>query len=410
MGPRVLFTAGTEIVELKERAGIAMAWMVLFILPLITQAESGCHVQLSQAQVNAIAGSSALVQARVLTPDGCKVIGASWSKNSGQNPVAKYNASTQRWTAIEGSDKYLGRVELSPAVVIEASGNSTVSLYLQELRMEDDGFYLVQVSWSRYDENWLDSSNVYLRVRNQTMSKPEVSPRNPVAHVGGSLSLRCVVHQGFPPISYSWLRGDASSEENLTATGVHTESWTLHNARHGDAVACEVSNNVGGATTTERSDVVTVTTVAREDGDTIPHYTYWAPLLIVTLLILIAILLYDHRLKKSRQAAAEYDSSSPPPPPPPSPRPLYYEGKAVAQPKVTSEGSHPSRTLRPRTFSKTRPHSCERVRGSASQRGHLRQPRAVASPGPSLDGGPEEARRPVWKKKHFGHQILWFFR
>ncbi|XP_078477097.1 uncharacterized protein LOC144738064 isoform X2 [Lampetra planeri] len=92
------------------------------------------------------------------------------------------------------------------------------------------------------------------------VSKPEVSPRHHVVHVGGSLSLRCVVHQGSPPISYSWLRRDASSGGILTATGVHTETWTLHDARHGDAVACEVNNNVGGAnTTTERSDVVTVT-------------------------------------------------------------------------------------------------------------------------------------------------------
>ncbi|XP_075911973.1 uncharacterized protein LOC116957391 [Petromyzon marinus] len=354
-----------------------MAWMALFTLPLITQAEQGCHVQLSQVQVNGIAGSSALIQARVITPDGCEVTKASWSKNSGQNPVAKYDASTQRWTPFGGSDKYLGRVELSPAVVMEASGISTVSLYLQELRMEDDGFYLVQVSWSRYGMTWLDSSNVYLSVRNLSVSKPEVSPRDPVVHVaGGSLRLRCLVHQGSPPIFYSWLRGDASSGGNLTAAGVHTETWTLHDARHGDRVACEVSKTAGTGetnTTTERSDVVTVTTAAPGDGNdihTLPHYTYWVPLLIVTLLVLIAIPLYCRRLKERRQAAAEYDSSSPPPPPP-----LDYEGEAVARPKVTSEGSHPSRALRLWNFSsKNRPHSCERGGRQASAQYEVRPP------------------------------------
>ncbi|CAN0418630.1 unnamed protein product [Lampetra fluviatilis] len=65
--------------------------------------------------------------------------------------------------------------------------------------------------------------------------------------------------KGSPPIYYSWLRGDESSGGNLTTTGVHMETWTLHDARHGDAFACEVNNKVGGANTTmERSDIVTV--------------------------------------------------------------------------------------------------------------------------------------------------------
>ncbi|CAN0419120.1 unnamed protein product, partial [Lampetra fluviatilis] len=69
--------------------------------------------------------------------------------------------------------------------------------------------------------------------------------------------------KGSPPISYSWLRGDASSGGILKATGVHTETWILHDAWHRDAFACEVSNNVGGTNTTmERSDVVTVMAAA----------------------------------------------------------------------------------------------------------------------------------------------------
>ncbi|XP_078477096.1 uncharacterized protein LOC144738064 isoform X1 [Lampetra planeri] len=149
------------------------------------------------------------------------------------------------------------------------------------------------------------------------VSKPEVSPRHHVVHVGGSLSLRCVVHQGSPPISYSWLRRDASSGGILTATGVHTETWTLHDARHGDAVACEVNNNVGGAnTTTERSDVVTVT--AAELG----YYNYinLYPVLIIVILIVMLIpfaSLIIYHCKKGRRQEATPDDSPPSPPPPP---------------------------------------------------------------------------------------------
>ncbi|XP_078477099.1 uncharacterized protein LOC144738064 isoform X4 [Lampetra planeri] len=148
------------------------------------------------------------------------------------------------------------------------------------------------------------------------VSKPEVSPRHHVVHVGGSLSLRCVVHQGSPPISYSWLRRDASSGGILTATGVHTETWTLHDARHGDAVACEVNNNVGGAnTTTERSDVVTVT--AAELG---------------------------------RRQEATPDDSPPSPPPPPE-----DEYEALGQREGVYDSLDPSQVQTTNFSSKTRP-------------------------------------------------------
>ncbi|XP_078477130.1 uncharacterized protein LOC144738095 isoform X2 [Lampetra planeri] len=151
----------------------------------------------------------------------------------------------------------------------------------------------------------------------EAVSKPEVSPHHPVA--GGSLSLRCVVHQGSPPISYSWLRGDASSGGNLTATGVHTETWILHDARHRDTFACEVSNNVGGTNTTmERSDVVTVTAAAPGgDGPNTQHYIFWAPVLIILMLIVIVcLIIISHRYKGSRQESAQ--NKSPPSPPLPS--------------------------------------------------------------------------------------------
>ncbi|CAN0418553.1 unnamed protein product [Lampetra fluviatilis] len=142
------------------------------------------------------------------------------------------------------------------------------------------------------------------------VSKPEVSPRDPVVHVGGSLYLRCVVHQGSPPISYSWLRGDASSGGNLTATGVHTETWTLHDARHGDTVACEVNNTAN--MTTERSNIMTVTTAASGgDGPSTQHYIYWSPVLIILMLIATACLIIYHRHKGGRQASDQYENLPP---------------------------------------------------------------------------------------------------
>ncbi|CAN0419437.1 unnamed protein product [Lampetra fluviatilis] len=99
----------------------------------------------------------------------------------------------------------------------------------------------------------------------QAVSKPEISPRDPVVQEGGSLSLCCVLDRGSPPISYSWLRGNDAADVGgrLTETGVHTKMWTLHDARQGDMVAREVSNTMGeGETKTERSDIVIVTVTA----------------------------------------------------------------------------------------------------------------------------------------------------
>ncbi|XP_078477098.1 uncharacterized protein LOC144738064 isoform X3 [Lampetra planeri] len=182
------------------------------------------------------------------------------------------------------------------------------------------------------------------------VSKPEVSPRHHVVHVGGSLSLRCVVHQGSPPISYSWLRRDASSGGILTATGVHTETWTLHDARHGDAVACEVNNNVGGAnTTTERSDVVTVT--AAELG----YYNYinLYPVLIIVILIVMLIpfaSLIIYHCKKGRRQEATPDDSPPSPPPPPE-----DEYEALGQREGVYDSLDPSQVQTTNFSSKTRP-------------------------------------------------------
>ncbi|XP_075912005.1 uncharacterized protein LOC142906996 [Petromyzon marinus] len=166
-----------------------------------------------------------------------------WDHNSGLSP----------------EDGYVGRV----AVVTESKA-TLGSVELKGLTLEDAGKFVITLRWeyrgSVFNVTWHED----VVIVELAVSKPEVSPRDPVVHVaGGSLRLRCLVHQGSPPIFYSWLRGVASSGENLTAAGVHTETWTLHDARHGDRVACEVSNTVGGAnTTTERSDVVTVTAAA----------------------------------------------------------------------------------------------------------------------------------------------------
>ncbi|CAN0424034.1 unnamed protein product [Lampetra planeri] len=193
--------------------------------------------------------------------------------------------------------------------VVPESKATLESVELKGLTREDAGNFVIALRWeyqgSFFNVTWPED----VVIVELAVSKPEVSPRHAVA--GVSLSLRCVVHQGSPPIYYSWLKRDASSGGNLTATGVHNETWTLHDARRGDAFACEISNNVGGANTTERSDVVTVT-AAEPGGDGLSsqHYIYWFPVLIILMLIAIACLIIYHRHKARRM-------SSPPRPPPP---------------------------------------------------------------------------------------------
>ncbi|CAN0418655.1 unnamed protein product [Lampetra fluviatilis] len=232
--------------------------------------------------------------------------------------------------------------------VVPESKATLESVELKGLTREDAGNFVIALRWeyqgSFFNVTWPED----VVIVELAVSKPEVSPRHAVA--GVSLSLRCVVHQGSPPIYYSWLRRDASSGGNLTATGVHNETWTLHDARHGDAFACEISNNVGGANTTERSDVVTVT-AAEPGGDGLSsqHYIYWFPVLIILMLIAIACLIIYHRHKGRRQEAAQDDS---PPSPPPRPEDEY---EALGQRESVYDSLDPSQVQTTNFSSKTRP-------------------------------------------------------
>ncbi|XP_061403890.1 uncharacterized protein LOC133339744, partial [Lethenteron reissneri] len=134
------------------------------------------------------------------------------------------------------------------------------------------------------------------------VSKPEVFPRHPVA--GGSLSLRCVVHQGSLP-STTWLRG----------------------------------RELRGEPHSDRGD----------DGPSTQHYIYWSPVLIILMLIVIACLIIYHRHKGRRQEAAQEDSSPSPPPPPED------EYEALGQRENVYDSLDPSQVQTTNFSSKTRP-------------------------------------------------------
>ncbi|XP_061403855.1 uncharacterized protein LOC133339718 [Lethenteron reissneri] len=257
-----------------------------------------------------------------------------WDHNSGLRPEAGY---VDRVAVVTESKAVLQSVEL------------------KGLTREDAEEFMISLWWeykgSAFNVSWTEHVNI-----NE-----------------GSLYLRCVVHQGSPPIYYSWLRGDESSGGNLTETGVHTETWTLHDARHGDAFACEVNNKVGGAnTTTERSDIVTVTTALSEGTQ---HYIYWSPVLIILMLIAITCLTIYHRQKARRM-------SSPPRPPPPQQPLASCKRPQEVRDHLDGEGV---------TYASLDDHALNPSRAAQSSRGHLgpgsRDPSHVIYASLQGDGG-----------------------
>ncbi|XP_078477118.1 uncharacterized protein LOC144738082 [Lampetra planeri] len=320
----------------------------LLIHHLLTE----CVVNISKSR--AVVGGS-LSFTLTKPPAGCRLLSLSLQHPGKVDRARAEPVRVLTWDHISGlraEPAYTDRV-----AVVPESKAALESVELKGLTREDAGNFVIALRWeyqgSFFNVTWPED----VVIVEQAVSKPEVSPRHPVA--GGSLSLRCVVHQGSPPIFYSWLRGDASSGENLTATGVHTETWTLHDARHGDAVACEVNNKVDGAMT-ERSDVVTVTAAAPgDDGPSTQLYIYWSPVLIILMLIVIACLIIYHRHKGRRQEAAQEDSSPSPPPPPED------EYEALGQRENVYDSLDPSQVQTTNFSSKTRPR-----RGQGATRVH----------------------------------------
>ncbi|CAN0418759.1 unnamed protein product [Lampetra fluviatilis] len=290
-----------------------------------------CPVNISKSR--AVVGGS-LSFTLTKPPASCHLLSLSLQHPGKVNRARAEPVRVLTWDHISGlraEPAYTGRV-----AVVPESKATLESVELKGLTREDAGSFVIALRWvyqgSFVNVTWPED----VVIVEQAVSKPEVSPRHPVA--GVFLSLRCVVHQGSPPIYYSWLRGDASSGENLTATGVHTETWILHDARHGDTFACEVNNKVDGANTTmNRSDVVMVTAAAPGgDGLSSQHYIYWFPVLIILMLIAIACLIIYHRHKGRGQEAAQDDS---PPSPPPRPEDEY---EALGQRESVYDSLDPS--------------------------------------------------------------------
>ncbi|CAN0419250.1 unnamed protein product [Lampetra fluviatilis] len=99
-----------------------------------------------------------------------------------------------------------------------------------------------------------------LSVRDESIPRPGFTPQAVEVEEGGDVALSCATRRGSEPVSYSWLRGNATV--GLRETGVTTEVWTLRSVQrelHGELIACEVLNAVGNRRWKARSDIVMLT-------------------------------------------------------------------------------------------------------------------------------------------------------
>ncbi|CAN0424571.1 unnamed protein product [Lampetra planeri] len=218
---------------------------------------TACQVNFSQAVV----GSSMSFNL-TKAPPGCLLLSLYLQNHGKSGQACTEPVRILTWNYYSGFRLEPGRLG---RVVVKYMESHVDSVELMVPMSQNAGEFSITLYWE-YQGRVLNAT-LYEKVMviEQAVSKPGISPRDPVVQEGGSLSLCCVLDRGSPPITYSWLRGNDAADVGgrLTETGVHTKMWTLHDARQGDMVAREVSNTMGeGETKTERSDIVIVTVTA----------------------------------------------------------------------------------------------------------------------------------------------------